>query len=103
MKLEIGPRFGRYDCGGKNGDTVLCRYPRLCWQRDWVRNLGDFDRYWVDEAYAVKSALPDVALEVSLEILLLQTAPLWPIKVPTQSPVHSLSIGLPSLQLDINR
>ena len=52
--------------------------------------------------YAVKSALPDAAREVSGESLLLQTAPLWPMKVPIQSPVHSRSIGLPSLQLEIN-
>jgi hypothetical protein len=35
--------------------------------------------------------------------LVLQTAPLWPRKVPTQSPVHSLSIGLPSLQLEMSK
>ncbi len=67
----------------------------------------------------MKSALPVTALEVSDESFELHTAPLWPrmwcetergwevwgvpIKVPIQSPVQSLSIGLPSLQLDISR
>ncbi len=53
------------------------------------------------ETYAVKSALPDAAREVSGESLLLQTAPLCPMKVPIQSPVHSRSMGFPSLQLEI--
>ena len=53
-----------------------------------MRRLGNFSRNRAEETYAVKSALPDTALEVSLDILLLQTAPLCPIKVPTQSPVQ---------------
>lgn len=55
-----------------------------------------------EETYAVKSALPEAAREVSGDSLLLQTAPLWPMKVPIQSPVHSRSMGFPSLQLEIN-
>lgn len=51
--------------------------------------------------HAVKSALPDAAREVSGESLLLQTAPLCPMKVPIQSPVHSRSMGFPSLQLEM--
>lgn len=58
---------------------------------------------WKEAAYAVKSALPDAALEASGESFVLQTAPLWPRKVPIQSPVHSLNIGFPSLQLETNR
>ena len=50
----------------------------------------------------MKSALPEAAREVSGESLLLHTAPLWPMNVPIQSPVHSRSIGLPSLQLDMS-
>lgn len=53
--------------------------------------------------YAVKSALPEAAREASGESFVLQTAPLWPRKVPIQSPVHSLSIGLPSLQLEMSK
>ena len=52
--------------------------------------------------HAVKSALPDAAREVSGESLLLHTAPLCPIKVPIQSPVHSRSMGFPSLQLEMS-
>ena len=67
----------------------------------------------------MKSALPVTALEVSDESFELHTAPLWPgmwrkidqgreagcapINVPIQSPVQSLSIGLPSLQLEMSR
>ena len=50
----------------------------------------------------MKSALPEAAREVSGESLLLHTAPLWPMNVPIQSPVHSRSIGFPSLQLDMS-
>ena len=53
--------------------------------------------------HAVKSALPEAALDPSRESFVLQTAPLWPRKVPIQSPVHSLNIGFPSLQLDTRR
>jgi hypothetical protein len=53
--------------------------------------------------YAVKSALPDAARAPSLESLVLQTAPLWPRKVPIQSPVHSRSIGFPSLHPEMRR
>lgn len=51
----------------------------------------------------MKSALPDTALEPSWESLVHHTAPLWPRKVPIQSPVHSLSMGLPSLQLETSK
>ena len=54
-----------------------------------------------DAAHAVKSALPEAALEVSGDSLLHQTAPLWPMNVPIQSPVHSRNIGFPSLQLEM--
>lgn len=53
--------------------------------------------------HAVKSALPDTALEPSGESFVHHTAPLWPRKVPIQSPVHSLSIGFPSLQLETRK
>ena len=56
----------------------------------------------VECTYAVKSALPDAAREVSGDSLLDHTAPLWPKKVPIQSPVHSRNIGFPSLQLDMS-
>jgi len=53
--------------------------------------------------YAVKSALPVAALDESRESFVLHTAPLCPRKVPIQSPVHSLNMGLPSLQLETNK
>lgn len=53
--------------------------------------------------HAVKSALPDAARDASGLSFVLQTAPLCPTNVPTQSPVHSRSIGFPSLQLEIMR
>jgi len=56
-----------------------------------------------NKTYAVKSALPEAALDPSRESFVLQTAPLWPRKVPIQSPVHSRNIGFPSLQLDTRR
>lgn len=52
---------------------------------------------------AVKSALPVAALAASGESFVHQTAPLCPRNVPIQSPVHSLSIGLPSLQLETSK
>ena len=51
----------------------------------------------------MKSALPDAARDASGLSFVLQTAPLCPTNVPTQSPVHSLNIGFPSLQLEIRR
>jgi len=51
----------------------------------------------------LKSALPDAARDPSRLSLVLQTAPLCPTNVPIQSPVHSRSIGFPSLQLDMSR
>ena len=53
--------------------------------------------------HAVKSALPVAAFDESAESLVLHTAPLCPMKVPIQSPVHSLNIGFPSLQLDTSK
>ena len=51
---------------------------------------------------ALKSALPVAALEQALLSDAAQTAPLCPMKVPTQSPVSPCrSIGLPSLQAEI--
>uniref|UniRef100_A0A6B0UE51 Putative secreted protein n=1 Tax=Ixodes ricinus TaxID=34613 RepID=A0A6B0UE51_IXORI len=53
-------------------------------------------------SFAVKSAAPVAALEASLLSATPHTAPLWPTNVPIQSPVSPcLSIGLPSLQADI--
>lgn len=52
--------------------------------------------------FALKSALPVAALEQALLSDAAQTAPLCPMKVPTQSPVSPCrSIGLPSLQAEI--
>jgi hypothetical protein len=57
-----------------------------------------------ESTHAVKSALADAARAASGgHSLVLQTAPLWPRKVPIQSPVHSRSIGLPSLQEETRR
>lgn len=64
------------------------------------RNKG---KMYKKMTHAVKSALPEAALDPSRESFVLQTAPLWPRKVPIQSPVHSLNIGFPSLQLDTKR
>jgi len=84
--------------------------------REWMNGVPSvrvpyFARYKVsglksgdrELTYAVKSALPDAAREPSREIFVLQTAPLCPRKVPIQSPVHSLSIGFPSLQLETSK
>lgn len=47
--------------------------------------------------YAVKSAEPDAARNAFVSKQQLQTAPLWPSKVPTQSPVSPFrSMGLES-------
>jgi hypothetical protein len=52
----------------------------------------------------VKSALALAARAASGGAsLACHTAPLWPRKVPIQSPVHSRSIGFPSLQPLISR
>ena len=64
---------------------------------------GEHRRRWGTMTHAVKSALPEAARALSRDNLALHTAPLWPRKVPIQSPVHSLSIGLPSLQLEMSR
>jgi hypothetical protein len=50
--------------------------PYLAGNAIGLENCEDSVKVIANEAYAVKSALPDTALEVSLEILLLQTAPL---------------------------
>ena len=55
------------------------------------------------ETHAVKSALPDAARDASGLSLVDHTAPLCPTNVPIQSPVHSRSIGFPSLQLEMRR
>lgn len=79
------------------GVPDLAKSQRIAVQHKSVR--GEEAIEWT---YAVKSALPEAAREVSGESLLLHTAPLWPMNVPIQSPVHSRSIGFPSLQLDMS-
>ena len=54
------------------------------------------------KTYAEKSAEAVAASEASEESLACQTAPLWPKKVPIQSPVTpSRSMGLPSLHAEM--
>lgn len=54
----------------------------------------------VSHTFALKSALPVTALVPCRLRRAPQTAPLWPMKVPCQSPTQSRSMGRPSLHED---
>lgn len=79
------------------------RVPNFSMLYDQQGKLQRNKKKYKNMTHAVKSALPEAALDPSRESFVLQTAPLWPRKVPIQSPVHSLNIGFPSLQLDTRR
>ena len=100
--MAITRHCGRCGCAEMNGVDLLNTCPRSFFKMKMHAHESNktSDAREEEKTNAVKSALPVAALAASGDSLVLQTAPLCPRKVPIQSPVHSLNIGLPSLQLE---